>query len=269
VVGVTRVDIQLAPTRCEWPELRDAALAAEAMGFSALWTFDHLSGAALGGDTMLECFTLLGALAEATTTIELGTLVANVWNRTPGTLVAAAASVARIAARQVHLGIGAGTSRTSAFAAEQIAVGAEIGETLADRHARVEQVLTLAAAQWTSDRDERFATFPLPSPVPSIVVGVNSVALSGIAGRHADGINVAWHHPRRDEFFSAADAEAATRSRTVERTVWTPYDRALLDPEHPTRRAMSAARIERLVLTVLGRPSDITHDITHDISEAP
>ena len=45
------------------------------------------------GDRMLECFTLLGALAATTSTIELGVLVANVWNRQVGTLVSAAASV--------------------------------------------------------------------------------------------------------------------------------------------------------------------------------
>ena len=93
---MTIVDIQLSPTRCEWAELREASLAVEEMGFGALWVFDHLAGVALGGDTMLECFTLLGALAEATSSIELGTLVANVWNRQAGTLVSAAASVALI-----------------------------------------------------------------------------------------------------------------------------------------------------------------------------
>ena len=255
---MTLVDIQLSPTRCDWSELREASLAVESMGCSALWVFDHLAGVALGGDTMLECFTLLGALAEATSSIELGTLVVNVWNRQPGTLVSAAASVVRISGRRLHLGIGAGTSPRSPFAAEQLAVGSEIADSLDARHARVEQVLDLMDAQWRPDREERFATFPLPSPVPSRIIGVNSIALSRLAGRRADGVNAPWHHPRRDEFFAAAEAEAAAAGRTVARTVWTHYDRALLDPEHPTRLEMAAAGIDRVVLAHLGHPSVLT-----------
>lgn len=252
---MTLVDLQLSPTRCEWSELREASVAAEEMGFSALWVFDHLAGVALGGHTMLECFTLLGALAEATSTIELGALVVNAWNRQVGTLVSAAASVTRISGRQFHLGIGAGTSPRSPFATEQLAVGADLVDTLADRHARVEQVLDLTDAEWAADRAEQFATFPMPSPVPSRIVGVNSVALSRIAGRRADGVNTPWHHPRRDEFFAAAESEANAHGRSVSRTVWTHYDRALLDPAHPTRVEMAAAGIDRVVLAHLGHPS--------------
>jgi alkanesulfonate monooxygenase SsuD/methylene tetrahydromethanopterin reductase-like flavin-dependent oxidoreductase (luciferase family) len=254
---VTLVDLQLSPTRCEWSELRDASVAAEEMGFSALWAFDHLAGVALGGHTMLECFTLLGALAEATTTIELGTLVVNVWNRQVGTLVSAAASVALISGRPFHFGIGAGTSPRSAFATEQLAVGAELADSIADRHARVEALLDLTDREWAADREERYTTFPLPSPVPSRIVGVNSVALSRIAGRRADGVNAPWHHPRREEFFAAAEDEATAHGRTISRTVWTHFDRALLDPDHPTRVEMSEARIDRVVLALLGHPSSL------------
>ncbi len=253
---VTIVDVQISPTHCSWPELRDASLEAEAMGFGALWVFDHLAGTALGGDTMLECFTLLGALAEATSTIELGTLVANVWNRGVGTLVTAAASVALVSSRPFHLGLGAGTSPRSAWAAEQHAVGAVLADSIDERHARVEQVLDLADRLWRPERAVDDVTFPLPHPVPSRVLGVNSVQLSRLAGRRADGINVPWHHPRRDEFFLAADVAAADAHRSVSRSVWTYYDADLLDPEHPTRREMSAARVDRVVLVELGRPGD-------------
>lgn len=254
---MTLVDLQLSPTRCEWSELRDASVAAEEMGFSALWAFDHLAGVALGGHTMLECFTLLGALAEATTAIELGTLVVNVWNRQIGTLVSAAASVALISGRPFHFGIGAGTSPRSAFATEQLAVGAELADSIADRHARVEALLDLTDREWAANREERYATFPLPSPAPSRIIGVNSVALSRIAGRRADGVNAPWHHPRREEFFAAAEEEAAAHGRSISRTVWTHFDPALLDAEHPTRIAMSEARIDRVVLALLGHPSSL------------
>jgi alkanesulfonate monooxygenase SsuD/methylene tetrahydromethanopterin reductase-like flavin-dependent oxidoreductase (luciferase family) len=250
---MTTLDIQVNAAHCDWLELRETSLAAEHLGFGALWVFDHLAGAALAGDRMLECFTLLGALAATTHTIELGVLVANVWNRQVGTLVSAAASVALLSGRQFHLGIGAGTSPGSKWAVEQHAVAAELADTIEARHARVEQVLDLTDREWAPDREPAFATFPLPSPVPTRIIGVNSVRLSEIAGRRADGINVAWHHPRRDEFLAAAEAAAA--GRPLLRTVWMRYDDTLLDADHPVRIECEATRIDRLVLIVTGRPA--------------
>ena len=164
---MTIVDVQFSPAHCEWAELRDACLAADAGPFGALWVYDHLSGRTLaGGRTNLECFSLLGALAELTQRIELGTLVANVWNRQVGTLVTAAASVAIMSGRQFHFGIGAGASPRSKFAHEQLVVAAEMADSLDERHRRVEAVLELTERMWSPDRDEAFAGFPLPSPTP-------------------------------------------------------------------------------------------------------
>lgn len=245
------VDIQLSPGHADWPRLRDAVLEAESRGFSAAWVFDHLAGGVLGGRSMLECCTLLGALAEATTTIELGTMVANVWNRQPGTLLAAAASVVEISGgRQLHLGLGAGTSPSSSFAAEQIATDAEIVADLAERQARVATTIELAGRMWGDDRGEEFATFAQPRPRPRLLLGVNSVKLSRLAGESTDGVNVPWTHPRRDEFLAAASAAAG--DRPCERSVYTMYDADLLDPEHPERVAMAEAGVDRLILAELG-----------------
>ncbi|MDJ0768735.1 MAG: LLM class flavin-dependent oxidoreductase [Ilumatobacter sp.] len=249
---MTVLDIQLSPGNTDWASYRDAVLAAEAAGFGAVWVFDHLAGVALGGTSMLETFASLGALAEATTQVELGVLVANVWNRQVGTLVAAAASVALVAGRQVHLGLGAGASPTSAWATEQRAVGADLEPDLDTRHARVVDVLELSAQQWSDDRDEQFDTFPLPTPPPTRIVGVNSRRLSRIAGRHADGINVRWTDPSRDDYLAAADAEAG--DRPFLRTAYALFDEELLDPDHPERTAMTARGIDRLILAVLGPP---------------
>jgi alkanesulfonate monooxygenase SsuD/methylene tetrahydromethanopterin reductase-like flavin-dependent oxidoreductase (luciferase family) len=256
---VTIVDVQFSPAHCEWAELRDACLAADAGPFGALWVYDHLAGTTLsGGHTNLECFALLGALAELTERIELGSLVANVWNRQVGTMVTAAASVALIARRQFHLGIGAGTSPRSKFAREQLAVAAHIADPLEERHRRVEEVLDVTQRMWSPDRDEAFAGFPLPSPTPTRIVGANSVHLSVIAGRGADGINVPWHQPWRDECLAAASAEAARLGRPFVRTVWTYFDEALIDPDHPERARMRDLGIDRLVLAELGRPPSAT-----------
>lgn len=249
------VDLQVSPAVLDWSEIRDLARAAEAAGFGAFHVFDHLAGLPLGGRQMIECFSLLGALAEATSTIELGTMVVNVWNRHVGTLISAAASVTALSGRQFHLGIGAGASPTSPWAAEQHAVGAYVEPDVAARHRRVSEVLDLAEATWRPDRHEALSTFPLPSPPPSIILGVNSTVLARLAGERADGINLQWNRPRRDEYLAAADEAAG--DRPFVRTAYHTYDRALLDPDHPIRREMADRRIDRLVLAEFAGVPDL------------
>ncbi len=246
---MTHLDVQFASTHTDWPTLRAASLRAEQAGFDAIWVFDHLAGVSLGGHTNLECFTWLGALAEATSSVELGVMVANSFNRQLGTLAVAAASVSRISGRRFLFGIGAGTSPKSAWAVEQHAVGAELASDLADRHARVEQLLDLTDEMWHPQRSEQFETFPLPATAPPRIIGVNSVGLSVLAGRRAEGINVAWHHPRRDEFITAA--RTAAGGRPFSTTAWTRWSSELLDPTNAVRREMDAAGVDRVVLVVI------------------
>ena len=243
------VDVQFASTHTDWPTLREASLRAEQAGFDAIWVFDHLAGLALGGTTNLECFTWLGALAEVTSTVELGVLVANTANRQLGTLAVAAASVSRISERRFLFGIGAGTSPKSPWATEQRAVGAELADRIADRHLRVERLLDLTDRMWGPNRSDEFATFPQPVAALPRIVGVNSVALSSLAGRRAEGINVAWNHPRRDEFLDAARAAAGDRPFLT--TVWITWTPGLLDPDDAVRREMDARGVDRVVLVVI------------------
>ena len=74
---------------------------------------------------------------------------------------------------------------------------------------------------------------------PTTIVGANSVALCRLAAARADGINVQWSHPRRDEL--VAETEAALDGRPFLRTAYTTFAPELLDPDHPMRRSMAAA----------------------------
>jgi alkanesulfonate monooxygenase SsuD/methylene tetrahydromethanopterin reductase-like flavin-dependent oxidoreductase (luciferase family) len=253
--GQLTIDLQLNSAVADWPRLLDASLAAEAGGFGAIWVFDHLAGRSLRGTSMLECFTWLGALAASTSAIGLGTMVANVWNREPGLLAVAAASVVHIAAgRDVFVGLGAGTSPTSTFAAEQLAVGARIEPSLAARHARVRTTLELLDDMWADERHERYDTFPLPRPRPRTLVGVNSTALAALAGELADGINVRWGDARAPELIAAAHAARPSGAAPLLVTVYAFWDEALLDPDGPARRQLAQLGVDRLVLTQLDPP---------------
>ncbi len=255
------IDVQFSPANNEWPVLRDATLAAETAGFGAAWVYDHLAGRSLGGGRNLEAFALLGALAATTNSIGLGTMVANVASRQPGVLAVAIASVAAIADRRVFLGVGAGTSPAGRWAAEMHTVGHPIEPNVTRRHQAVERLLDVVDGMWSADRGADWETFPLPRPRPPVIIGVSSVALAHLAGGRADGINVAWSHPRRDELLAAArDAHAVSgRGGDFTLSTWTRWNDALLDEDHPDRMTMADRGIGRLVLAELGtvRPDHI------------
>ena len=226
-----KIDIQYSPGTNDWPVLRDAILRAEDEGYDTTWVFDHFDGAMLQGDRpMLECFTLLGALAAATTTIGLGTLVANVANRHPAVLAAAASSVQRISDGRLTLGLGAGTSPNSKWSGEHAARGIELKPDIADRHAAVVEQI-----RWVRD---------LPEAIP-VIVGVNSVRLATMAGRVADGINVRLTNERAAEFVRAA--REAAGSRPFEISGWT------FEQVDDVREQALELALDRLVLTRLGR----------------
>jgi len=222
------IDIQLSSAHNDWPQLRDAVLRAQDDGYDTTWVFDHFDGAMLGGDRdLLECFTLLGALAAATTSIGLGSLVANVANRHPAVMVAAASSVQRISGGRFHVGIGAGAAPTSPWAREHHARGMQLHSNIADRHAAVvEQINGLRGVDG------------LP-----IMVGVNSIELATIAGTHADGVNVRLSSSAADEHIAAA--RAAAGDRPFEVSGW-----AFVDDLASQERA-HLLEIDRLILTDL------------------
>ena len=85
---------------------------------SGLW--DHLrGGSGAGPEPVPECWTVLSALAEATSRVMLGPLVLNVANRHAGVLANMAATLQEVSGGRLLLGLGAGGSRATPYAAEQ------------------------------------------------------------------------------------------------------------------------------------------------------
>jgi len=222
------VDIQLSSAHNDWPVLRDAVLQAEADGYDTTWVLDHFDGRVLGGDRpLLECFTLLGALAASTTTIGLGTLVVNVANRHPAVMAAAASSAQRISGGRLHLGIGAGAPPQSPWAREHHDREIPLLPTLAERHqAVVRQIELLRTIE------------PMP-----IIVGVNSIELAVIAGRYADGVNVRLSSPKAATYLAAAVDAAA--GKPFETSGWAGMR------DQPSRDKAEELALDRLILSRL------------------
>jgi len=248
------IDLQLNQGSASWPQLRDAAIAAQEAGFGTLWNLDHFSGDMFGAESMLECFTSLTAWAGVTSTIGLGTLVTNVMNREPGLLANIVSSVQEVSDGRLILGVGAGAAPNSAFGAEQAALGISLLPTMAQRHARLAEVVSVLRELWAHDRHEKFAGFPRPSVHPPIVVGVNSKALARLAGQCADGVNTRFNHPERAQLISEAVTASGHRS-DFDVSVWSWFEPEYADPEHPFYKELEAEGVTRLILHVRGAPN--------------
>ena len=229
--------------------MRSAVLAAEQAGFGVAWVVDHLAGQMMGGPTMMECFTLVGALAASTSTIGVGTMVANVWNRPLAVLATAAATAQHIADGRFWLGIGAGAAPNTHFGAEHAAVGMNLDPIMANRHQRVLDFLNLSRRLWSSGECAGVSGFAIADPIPPLIIGVNSVALAVLAAGVADGINVRASHPRLQEIVLAARSARPPELQPLLITVWTRWDQSLRDPDSPRRRELDQLGVDRTVLT--------------------
>ncbi len=249
------IDIEFNQGAATWNQLHDAVRAAESAGFSTAWIVDHLSGSVMNAPSMPECFTTLGALAASTSTIGLGSLVANVGNRQPGVLANAAATVQQISHGRFILGLGAGASPTSSFAAEQLALGMKIPSSMKARHERLVTTLETLDELWSPTRRSELATFPLPAPRPSIILGVNSHELARIAGVRTDGVNIGASHPKRAEILASAISSAKNLGRTsFIVSVWEWFDDELLETKSPIRQELETSGVNRLILSMRGAP---------------
>lgn len=248
------IDIQFNQGSASWSQMLDAVRAAEDAGFSTVWNLDHFSGEMFGSEAMYECFSVLAGWATATSRIGVGSLVANMMNRTPGMLAHAATTVQHISGGRLVLGVGAGSSPTSPYGGEQRALGIEMLPTMAQRHQRLIDTVNDVRAIWSADRAEEFIGFPRPHPQPPIIAGINSAGLARLAGEHLDGVNIRFNHEQRGDLLKIA-REASGRG-DFDVSVWAWFSPELTDQSHPFIEELREEGVTRLVLLVRGAPDE-------------
>jgi alkanesulfonate monooxygenase SsuD/methylene tetrahydromethanopterin reductase-like flavin-dependent oxidoreductase (luciferase family) len=241
-----KTDLLLIPMSARYRDMRAAAVAAEEAGFDGLWTWDHLRDPdAASGPGVPEAWTVLTALAEATRRISLGPLVLNVANRHPGVLANMAATLQEVSGGRLLLGIGAGGSQRTPYAAEQRAIGQSV-ERDEVRAGNVVEAIELIRRLWSGH-----AGFLKPDPPPPIIVGGFGPRMAGIAGRHADGFNTQAMHPRLAELARTARDEHTKSGRSggdFILTVFAGLDDRWLRADSRARQMLERTGVDRLIL---------------------
>jgi F420-dependent oxidoreductase-like protein len=181
--------------RDAWHRTKEIAQIAERVGYDHLWVYDHVETVPRREPThVFEAFTLLAALAQHTTSIELGQLVTCASYRNVGLLAKEAAGVDVMSDGRFILGIGAGW-----FDREYQAYGYEYRSDR-ERLRVLDESLEVIKRLWTEETvtfDGRHihldGAYCDPKPIrdlPPIWVGGGGEKVTlRIAARHADATN--------------------------------------------------------------------------------
>jgi F420-dependent oxidoreductase-like protein len=183
------------------PELFPTVIAqaqeAEAAGADAVFVMDHfyqLPNLGKPEEPMLEAYTALGALANATQRVQLGTLVTGNTYRNPTLLAKAITTLDVISQGRAILGIGTGW-----FELEHDSLGYEFG-TFTDRFNKLGEALDIILPMLSGERvtvdgkyyktQEAFANPRFRDHIPLMIGGSGEKKTIPLAARHFDHLNV-------------------------------------------------------------------------------
>ncbi len=177
----------------DYAAIRSVAVAAEAAGLDSVWVFDHLLYRFDGVETGIhECWTILAAIAEATSRVELGTIVMCTAFRNPALLAKMAATLDHVSGGRLILGVGSGWHEPE-FEAFGFPFDHRVG-----RFEESLEVITRLIREGRADLDGTWVTVrdvflrPLARPDMQILVAAKRPRMLELTARHADAWNLAW-----------------------------------------------------------------------------
>ena len=170
-------------------ELRPLARKAEDLGVSTLTVADHL-------DDQVAPIAAMMAVADATTTLRVGSLVFCNDFRHPVVLAKEAATIDVLSGGRLEFGLGAGWMTD-----DYVASGIDM-DRAGVRIARLEEAIEVITSLWTDEVTDFAGSHynvtamvglprPLQAPRPPIAIGGGGPKVLALAGRHADivGLN--------------------------------------------------------------------------------
>jgi F420-dependent oxidoreductase-like protein len=186
-------------TQQPWPDILEVARHAELTGWDRIYVADHfMSNDDAADGPMLECWSVVTALATSVPRVGIGTLVCGNTYRHPAVLANQAATADVIADGRIILGLGAGWQRN-----EHDRYGIEL-PPVGERMDRFAEACAIVRSLTTQDRttfqgehyrldDAPLAPKPV-GPLPLLVGGGGERRTLRIAAEHAQEWNV-WSTP--------------------------------------------------------------------------
>ncbi|AFA73396.1 putative F420-dependent oxidoreductase [Gordonia polyisoprenivorans VH2] len=180
-----------------FPTITKQAVEAENSGFDTVLVMDHFYQLAMLGEPdepMIECYTLLAALAQHTSRVRLSALVTGNTYRNPTLLAKIVTALDLVSAGRAQLGIGAGW-----FELEHDSLGYEFG-TFTDRFEKLEEALQIIlpmlrgerpslAGKWYQVRDAVNSPAPL-NRIPVMIGGGGERKTLRMVAQYADESNL-------------------------------------------------------------------------------
>jgi F420-dependent oxidoreductase-like protein len=192
-----RVGLKIMPQQVALSDLRRFWQLADQAGFDHVWTYDHfLPVGAPEEDDVFECWSLLAAMAEATSRVRLGATVTGNTYRSPGVLAKIAVTVDHISGGRLEFGIGSAWAER-----EHEMFGLDFG-TVGERLERLDEACTIFTRLWSGERvsvhgryyqidDAISRPLPVQRPHPPIWIGGRGERKTlRIVAKHADAWNV-------------------------------------------------------------------------------
>lgn len=187
-----RLGISLWPQGATWPELRDASIRVDDLGYDSLWTYDHFI--ALGADPgvpVLDGWTAIAAVAALTSQVRLGTLVTGVTHRNPAILAKMAATLDHVSVGRAVLGLGAAWNEDEhwAYGIPFGPIGERLGlldEACQVVRALFEREATTFEGRYCAVRDAVLEPKPVQARLPILIGGSGERVTLRIVARHAD-----------------------------------------------------------------------------------
>lgn len=246
---------------------------AEASGFDTVLVMDHfyqLPGIGTPDQPMLEAYTTLGALASATSTIQLSTLVTGNTYRNPPMLAKAVTTLDVVSKGRAILGIGAGW-----FEREHQDFGYEFG-TFTDRFERLEEALQIIAPMLRGENPTLVGKWyqvqnamnnpRLRPQIPIMLGGSGERKTFRLAALFADHLNIicdAAELPRKVAALRQRCEEAGRDPATLATSFLAMV--MMTESEDEAKRALDGIPPDRLNRVFVGTPEQVAERIKSDV----
>ena len=267
--------LQLWSQATEWPEFRDAVVAAEQAGWDSAWTWDHLM--AIQGpwrQPIFEGWLSLAAWAAVTSRIRLGLMVGANTFRNPGLTAKQVTTLDHISNGRAILGIGGAW-----FEREHDAHGIDFGAGFGERLDRLDEAVGLIRRLLDGesiDHEGEHYTFheaqhaprPIQAHLPILIGGSGPKKTLRTVARYGDGWNTSGDLDLVAERCRILDAHCADEGRdpaAIERTISFPI---VLRDTPAAAAAVFEGQLRHNGMTelsgvpvLLGPPSDVAERI--------